>query len=681
MKDSTPLLAVALCAALATPSAAQRRPHARQVGAPVPSTPHKAAEHTRATERVLARVNAPVAPDAIYIGRVGLGLSVIDLNGFGQSTGDPSYDILDPTKQGNSNYPNNPNVSLQGATLMPPLSIGMSTDDGGSAGVFTLTKNSDLDDRLLAIGDVLSVGDMMLGAPLDLVFNNGTPFGCSQGGSLCANTGFQVMSVANGGPNSVAAIEPGAPGVLPLQMVFGGGNPISFAPHPNPPPILASPVCTQPLVQGAEPTSIVSALPPPTGFGLINLLVPGPNFLPQPAIQFPPTSILAREQNAFFGGPTPPTFSATCQPYFIRQQIGHFLYMVDNAADEVVVLNSNTFAVLARIAVDDPVELAMETNLRFLAVTSRAQDEVVFIDIAPSSSQFHTVVKRTGVGDAPSGIAWDSRGEDILVCNEGDGTVSILSSFSLEVRKTLHGLDAPFAVAITPRQDQFGFGRNVFFAYILERSGRVALFESGPDGINGWGFDDIIGYAPFSFPGARALQPDPLRDSSGVWIVHGTKLGPNGERVLDGGAVSNLVLDAATTGVLPLTGAAPNLRGLSFRIEASIGRDQLTGIPLDLAFDNQVNLGVLANPMTPFSSGAGAPMNGKSLVRNYGGALRHTSTPQFLFLPIAGRDDHSGAVDVIALDTLQRFDTDPWNAGVQSIAAPGAAIVMDYFRQ
>ena len=100
--------------------------------------------------------NAPVAPDTIYLGRratadTGQGLSVIDLNGFGAGTGNPDYDPLQPIKEGNSNYPNNPNL-LQSNLMIPPLAThGTSTLDGGSAGVFTLTKNSALDDLLLAL--------------------------------------------------------------------------------------------------------------------------------------------------------------------------------------------------------------------------------------------------------------------------------------------------------------------------------------------------------------------------------------------------------------------------------------------------------------------------------------------------------------------------------------------------
>ncbi|MBK7642820.1 MAG: hypothetical protein IPJ19_07165 [Planctomycetes bacterium] len=66
--------------------------------------------------------NAPVAPDTIYVGRAGAGggLSVIDLNGFGASTGDPTYDPTGQTfQQGWSMYPYNPNVRLQGLLMSP----------------------------------------------------------------------------------------------------------------------------------------------------------------------------------------------------------------------------------------------------------------------------------------------------------------------------------------------------------------------------------------------------------------------------------------------------------------------------------------------------------------------------------------------------------------------------------
>jgi hypothetical protein len=74
------------------------------------------------------------------------GISVIDLNGFGQSTGSPTYDPTYTNIQaGDTNFPDNPNVKLQGSLLFPPLIPGSNTRTGGSSGVFTLTRNSALD--------------------------------------------------------------------------------------------------------------------------------------------------------------------------------------------------------------------------------------------------------------------------------------------------------------------------------------------------------------------------------------------------------------------------------------------------------------------------------------------------------------------------------------------------------
>ena len=59
------------------------------------------------------RVNAPVAPDTIYVARHGPqngpGISVIDLIGFGQSTGDPTFSfVFGPGSEGQTKFPWNP---------------------------------------------------------------------------------------------------------------------------------------------------------------------------------------------------------------------------------------------------------------------------------------------------------------------------------------------------------------------------------------------------------------------------------------------------------------------------------------------------------------------------------------------------------------------------------------------
>ena len=244
------------------------------------------------------------------------------------------------------------------------------------------------------------------------------------------------------------------------------------------------------------------------------------------------------------------------------------------------------------------------------------------------------------------------------------------------------GLDAPFAVAITGRQDRFGSGRNVYFAYVLERSGRVALFESGPGGVNGWGHDDIIGFTPFRFRGARAIQPDPTVLTGGAWIAHRGQLDASGEVVQDGGAVSRLVLDHSITGVQPLVpGAPPSLRGIEFRVDLSVGRDVLGGVPLDLAFDDQQNLGALRGYSTSFSLGAPLVINSKSTVREDGGVIYPTNQPRYVFVPVLGVSDGLEVVRVLDYATGEAVDTNVFEDGVQGISVRGATVVASYFRQ
>ncbi|MBL8857599.1 MAG: hypothetical protein JNL28_03720 [Planctomycetes bacterium] len=625
--------------------------------------------------------NAPVAPDTIYVGRNGPepGLSVIDLNGFGGGTGNPTYDPTFQTQaEGWSNYVYNPNVRLQGALLGLPLPT--STLNGGSAGVFTLTRNSALDNLLSRASPIGNVGDMMIGHPIDLVANNGpAPFGCQVGGgNLCATNGLHVVDVTTGGPNT---LRPTPAGGFTLNSVQGGGNPISFAPSPNPPPILMGTpaLCVSPDLRAREPISVDAAL-----IGLTNLLVPGDPF-GNPASGIPPSGLLTSEQNAFFVGPSAPQSSiSACSAHQMRQGIGHFLYAIDRTHAQVLVFNSNTFAVIAQIAMPDPTEFAMGPNLDLLAVTNRAVDTVTFVDIDPRSATFHQIVMTTPVEHHPVGVAWDPGNEDVLVCNEGSDSVSIIAAATLAVRKVVRrGLVEPFALAITQRQNGFGWNRNVYYAYILDRRGKVTLFESGPAGVNGWGFDDCIGQTAYTFREPKAIQPDPLRLAGGVWIAHSGQLDPNGVPTsLTGGAATNLVLDSNVFGTVPLTiPFVPNMRGHSFRIQRSIGSDQLGGAPLDIAFDDLRNLGALPNVASMFGSGAPADINGKSQVRQVGGVFKPTNASTYMFLPVRDAVGIERGIDVIDLASGLRIDTNAFHPGVQPVAARSAAVVAHYFRQ
>lgn len=628
-------------------------------------------------------VNAPVAPEAIYVGRAGTegGLSIIDLNGFGAGTGNPRFDATYQVfREGWSHFPLNPNLIFMGALLRPPLFPGATTATGGSSGVLRLALDSDLEDILadsLATG---SIADIAIGQPLDKVYNNAiAPFGCtSGGGNLCAINGLQVLRVDPAGGHSLAPAVPGSPGI---HTVLNGGNPISWAPHPNPPALVMPPLCQVPLIEGNEPTSIDSAAQ-----GFVNLLVPGDAF-GDPSQGIPPSGLLARESNTYFVGPSSPGVPlSACREYAMRQQVGHFLYLADRTHDEVVVMNSNRVSVIARIPVADPTDFAMSPNLDLLAVTSRSRDEVSFLDIDPESTTFHQVVKRVPVGRRPRGIAWDPGNEDILVCCEGSNSVFVLSAFSLDVRKVVNsGLRRPFDIAITQRQQGFGFERSVYYAYILNREGTISVFESGPAGVNGWGYDDVIGRLPFLFQEPKSIQPDPTDLRSAVWIAHSgpidTTTGQAGSAAE--GALSKLVFDSGTVGMLPLlAGSSPQFRNQTYAVEVSVGSEQLSGKPVDLAFDDMVNLGALANVSSAFSAGTPAEINGKSMVRDFAGNRTNTNAASYLFVPIPVPEQGGhGVIDVIDLATGQRIDTNPFQDGLQSIPARGATVVSSYFRQ
>ena len=634
-------------------------------------------------------VNAPVTPDVIYVARTGAlpGVSVVDLNGFGASTGNPTFDPNNVV-EGNSNYPNNPNLLLQGTLLRPPLITGSCTIDGGSAGVFTLTQDSSLENLLVKPPLITSVGEMMLGQSLDQVFHNGQePTGCqSGGGNLCAISGLKnVRATINSQGNLIPATGANAGGITVAQIP-GGANPVSWAPHPNPPPLVFPPLCLSPFIGGQETSSFENVLGPPFP-NLNNLLVPGDPF-GNPSLNTPPSGTLGRVQNSFFEGPgTPGQQINACVNYQMRQQVGHFLYMIDRARGEIVVFNSNRMTVLDRIVLADPTSLAMGPNLNFLAVSNQNADSVSFIDINPGSSTFHKVVKTTIVGRGPRGIAWEPGNEDILVCNEDEGTVSIIAAHDLNIRKVISGqLTSPFEVAITTRQSNHGFFRNVYFAWILNRDGRVALYESGPDGVNGWGFDDVIGVAPFTFTNPKAIQPDPLNTNGGCWIAHERQILADGSvSSVPGGAVTNLVIGATTVGQIPLNlnnFVNPQLRDMTFVVQASIGPGQLTGIPVDLAFDDQGNFSLLQNFFTPFSAGDPAILNGKSIMRPAGFTARPRNRARFLFVAVPNSTNGQGAIDVVDIDGgFQRFDTNAFQAGVQSIPAPGVLAISHYFKQ
>jgi hypothetical protein len=146
--------------------------------------------------------------------------------------------------------------------MRPPLTPGTCTFDGGSEGVYTLTKDSTLNDLVLRSPLIETVGDMALGWQLDLVYNNGQePTGCQAGGgNICSITGKKQVTTAFA---TNTTLGPPGTGQVPAGFLDGGANPFSWEPAPNPPGMVFPPLCVSPFIAGQEVTSIETTLPPP----------------------------------------------------------------------------------------------------------------------------------------------------------------------------------------------------------------------------------------------------------------------------------------------------------------------------------------------------------------------------------------------------------------------------------
>ncbi len=591
-------------------------------------------------------VNAPVAPEALYIGLSGSnpGVSVMDLNGFGQGTGDPAK----------SRFSLNPNL---GQPVFPPLQPGSSAIDGGGAGVFTLTESARGQTRLVRDPLLVHVGDIQIGQPLDLVFNN-----------------------ENINRNASGALQDN-----PIVGVNQPGNTISLAPHPNPPRLVFPPpnpargiFTDEPTVTSTQgPPGRIVLASPPCFASPVNLLGKGnPNANTPGQIGVFGGAVLG-----VFAGPQPPPASPPpptpfC-PYSSRQQVGHFLYVLDRDQRKVLVLNSNRMTVLDSIHTSDPTDMAIAPDLRVLAVTNFGSDSVTFIDINPLSPGFHQIIGETRVEPGPTKVAYQPDGEAILVLSPGANALSLLQP-DFSVRKVLSGsLSEPIDLAVTERYSLTGNTSQLYYAYLLNRDGTVAIYESGPAGINGLGFDDITGQVPgVRFDGATRIVHDPLAGMSGALVAHRDPRGL--------GQISRLELTSSPIGPRPTAPTAggvtlpPTFRQKVWRVTQRYGggnpstpvREQLSGnAPVDLAYDEIFNWGAAPDQVSGSLLKSSNPLghSGKGTVK-LNGPPRPALEPKFLFVGLAD----AGVVDVLEVGSGRRVATVP---------APGVQVLGSYWRQ
>ena len=596
-------------------------------------------------------VNAPVAPEAIYVGIGGAepGVSVIDLHGFGQGTGDIN----------NTRWPLNPNIGVPG--VVPSMAPGTSNIDAGGAGVLTLTQDTNGSTRLLRDPIISDVTDIHIGAPLDLIYNN-------ENVNRNASRSNQVNE---------------------LLGLVQSGNTITQPPIPNPPRLVFPPPNPNRAIFGEEPAvksslapqgALATAGPPAcAAVGLNLLLVGNPFSSVQNEIGVYGTNFMG-----VFVGPQPPPASPPPPPPFCpftsRQQVGHFLYVLDRDNRQIVVVNSNRFTVLDTIQLSDPVSMAVAPNMTRLAVTNFASSSVTFIDIDPTSANFHQVVSETRVEAGPTGIAWQPDGEDVLCVSSEANQLTVISALDFTVRRTLGGfLNQPIDLVVTERYQATGNTSGVYYAYVLNSNGTIAVYESGPDGVNGIGFNDIIGSVTnVTFPRAKAMIYDYNTTLGGVMIGHTDETGL--------AQVSRLNLTSTPNGPQPLNPATggfilpPTYRQKEWNVVQRIGGtpapgsfvDLMSGNSIiDLAHDDLRNFGAATGQVSQFFSAAATTPyqhSGKHAVKNVQGAVQPAVQPRLLFVALSD----VGNVDVFEINTGTRIAT---------ISVPGVRVVSNYWRQ
>ncbi|MBL8842401.1 MAG: YncE family protein [Planctomycetes bacterium] len=521
-------------------------------------------------------VNIPVSPEVVYwLPTTGNGIGAIDLNGRGLSTNAPGANAGDPSRAslitknwlnaagcevnpGGLNlangialeaYPGGDPTPLDPCTLAAMIEFGHNryyypvgtgsypygpgpnaargepwfapNDPGnpgtplpgvneGSSGFETLCRDSTGDVILTGrqFGRVGNVSDMIVGEFLDLVYYDQQNIGAVP----------QLHVTIWNSP-------------VPHTRT-GRGNTICDPPTPNPPPTrywLGMPeIATIPDLANEDGTPLLLEgeevfTGPRGGLGYIHLQ---PNDVrPDNADQivFPHIG----------HGPGQQSASASVT-YSSRQQIGNFLYAADTTNGVVHAINSNTMRIIASIPTPDPTGLAIAPDLSKIYVTNFDNDSVSVIGTNPLGPDFHREIARIGVGEGPRAICVQPEHEEILVCNYTGNTVSLISAVDLGVRKTLDALiSGPYDIEASPRQitpfspsplapTQIGWACGLYFAYVSNFTGNsVVVYESGPDGPQGIGIDNVRGSLPSDDTNDPLLAPrglcyDPFPNPSGL---------------------------------------------------------------------------------------------------------------------------------------------------------------------
>jgi YVTN family beta-propeller protein len=493
-------------------------------------------------------VNAPVCPHALYYTMGPEGMGIVDLDGNGFTTNAPNFskEALVTCQKFYSRWgnagkgvANNYSYGAKATGGQPYIGLGAETPvpgvNAGSTGIDEVVRDSK--GKAVLFPDPSSdikfsnISDVEVGDFLDtLYFDKGNEW---------ALPSFHLSAV-----NQAA-----------IGVFFN--NLISTPPTPNPPP-LSLPIGMRPtavildefslLEEGAlvitgkevftvDLVGLVVGFAPNTGFVHLNPAVQAGSSTDEP---FPPNRSTWPGGTPDYMNLGPVADSSTIGMgwyYGSRQQIGNFLFVADKSNNTVNVVNSNTMEIITSLTgLSGPDSVAVTPDLRNLYVTNSGGQAVAIFRVNPRADDFLNQIGTIFVGSQPKGLCCQPDGEDVFVCNFGSGTISILNPKTLSVRKTVSSLlKGPWDIVAGPRQSTFGFGGQVFHAYISNHKGNnVLIYESGPSGFGGVGYDDILDPVPetgqngekfLPLDSPRGLTWDPSAGlqyplSGGVYVAH-----------------------------------------------------------------------------------------------------------------------------------------------------------------
>ena len=213
--------------------------------------------------------------------------------------------------------------------------------------------------------------------------------------------------------------------------------------------------------------------------------------------------------------------SGLAAPYYeSRQQIGNYLFVADQTNNKVHALNSNTMEIVTSLKLPDPHGLGLTADLRKLFVSNEGDSSVSIVDANPRSSKFMTELKRTKVGTGPRAVACNPDGEDVFVMNYAANTISIINQSTGSVRKTLisNGINRPYDMAVGMREYAgIAFFSGTYHGFVSNfGDDDVLVYESGPDGLAGIGFDNIVAKVTSDTPSSDGQTWRSMRSPRGI---------------------------------------------------------------------------------------------------------------------------------------------------------------------